>query len=331
MGKLLKFTALLVFFPALLYAGAGTGSDILKEKTGIRAVALGGAYTAAANDVEALNYNPAGLALIIKRELEIFSFPKSFADTTIVYAAFAQPFESPLLDGFVGVSAVYRVIPEIDNEDATDVSVAYFDMAVTGAYACSLYQFIKDDVFKSVNLGISAKIVVEQIGVHSFTSLAFDAGAIYILSDTGLKFGMSLMNAGFPISAKRGDAVSGDPALAVSALPMTLRTGVAYGLVIDKNNTTLFSADYVHDFYDVGQASIGIEHNLINTLFLRLGYNMPADIRNPSALSAGAGIYIATTVPVEFTIGFNYAYRLVMWNWFNAPDSTHAFSLAFKF
>jgi hypothetical protein len=58
---------------------------------------------------------------------------------------------------------------------------------------------------------------------------------------------------------------------------------------------------------------------------------MPTDLRNPSALSAGAGLYITTTIPVELTIGFNYAYRLVMWNWFTAPDSTHALSLSLKF
>ena len=114
-------------------------------------------------------------------------------------------------------------------------------------------------------------------------------------------------------------------------LPITLRGGAAYRLVIDTNNSTLFPLDYAHDFYDSGLAAIGVEHNLINILFLRLGYNMSADTRNPSALSAGAGICITTAVPVELTVSFNYAYRLVMWNWFNAPDSTHAVSIGVKF
>jgi hypothetical protein len=330
MGKLLKLAALLVLVPAFLYAGGETGADILKEKTGIRAVAMGGAYTAVANDVEAINYNPAGLAALTKREAELFGFFSglNYAGLNVIYLAFAQPFESPILDGFAGVSAVYRGIPDIDNEAATDPVVTYYDIALTGSYACNLYQFIRDDFYKAISLGLSAKIIVEQIGAHSISSIAFDAGAIYALAGTGLRIGASLMNAGFPLSAKRGDA---GPALTASPLPMTLRTGAAYNLVIDKNNSTLFSADYIHDFYEAGQAAIGIEHNLLNILFLRLGYSMPTDLRNPSALSAGAGLSVTTTIPVELTIGFNYAYRLIMWDWFNAPDSTHAISLSLKF
>jgi hypothetical protein len=333
MGKLLKLAALLALVPALLVAGGETGADILKEKTGIRAVAMGGAYTAAADDVEALNYNPAGIAAITKKELELFGFFSglNYAGLNTVCAAFAQPFESPLIDGFAGVSAVYRGIPPIDNEGATDPVVNYYDMALTGTYACGLYQFFKDDFYKAISLGVSAKIIIEQIGVNSISSIAFDAGAIYALTGTGFKFGVSLMNAGFPISAKRGDALPTDPALTTAPLPMTLRLGAAYKLSIDKNNSALFSADYIHDFYEAGQAAIGAEYSLLNMLFLRLGYNMSTDLRNPAAISAGAGISIPTTVPIELTIELNYAYRLMLWDWFNAPDSTHAISLGIMF
>jgi hypothetical protein len=206
MGKLLKITALLVLVPAVLFAGAETGADILKERTGVRATAMGGAYTAAANDVEALNYNPAGIASLIKKEAEFFTFlsPLNYADATILYLAFAQPFESPLLDGFLGISAVYRGVPDIANDDAVDDPstpdyneadpVAYYDMALTGSYACSLYQFFKDDFFKSLSFGLSAKLIFEQIGPHRGSTFAFDAGFIYAPADMGLKFGIALMN-----------------------------------------------------------------------------------------------------------------------------------------
>lgn len=328
MGKFLKFTALFILVPAFIYAGGGTGADILKEKTGVRAVAMGGAYTAAADDVEALNYNPAGIAFITKKEFEFFTYPMNYAGVSVFYAAFAQSFESPLLDGFAGASLVYRGIPDIDNEAAEDAPVSYYDMALTGSYACSIYQYVKDDFFKALKTGISAKLILEQIGVHSISSLAFDAGVIYEPADMGLKFGVSLLNAGFPISAKRGDTGA---ALTASPLPMTLRAGLAYKVIVDKNNSTLFSADYIHDFYDAGQAAIGIEHNLLNILFLRFGYNMPVNTQSQSAFSAGVGIYIPASVPVELTVGLNYTYKLVMWNWFNAPESTHAFSMAVKF
>lgn len=327
MGKILRITALLVLLPAVLSAGGETGADILKEKTGIRAAAIAGAYTAVADDVESINYNPAGLASIVKKEAELYGF-WGYADMAVFHAAFAQPFELALLEGFAGLSLIYRGMPDIDNEDAADDPVAYYDVALTASYASALYQFIKDDLFKSVKVGLSLKLVLEQIGLHGGATIAADFGIIYTPDIPGLKFGLSLMNAGLPLQVVRGDA--GDP-LTSSPLPMTLRGGASYRLVIDANNSTLFSLDYAHDFYDSGLAAIGIEHNLINILFLRLGFNMPADTRNPSALAAGAGINITTAVPVELTVSFNYAYRLVMWNWFNAPDGTHAVSIGVKF
>ena len=60
-------------------------------------------------------------------------------------------------------------------------------------------------------------------------------------------------------------------------------------------------------------------------------HSMPTGPNNPSALSAGAGINITTSVPVEVTVGINYAYRLMMWDWFNAPDGNHAVSVGLKF
>jgi hypothetical protein len=327
MGKLTKLTALLVLLPAVIFAAGDTGASVLGERTGGRAIAMGGAYTAAGDDVESMNYNPAGVAFIQKRQAEL-AWNTEFPDTSVFYAAYAQPLETFIVEGLTGISIVYRSIPTISNPDALDPAINYYDAVVTGTYATSLWQFLKTDISKDIYAGLSAKIATEQMGPYNGTYLAFDAGTVVSLADTGLKLGLSILNAGVQLSATRSDV---NETLSKSPLPLTLRAGAAYKIKIDEKNNTQFSADYIQDFYDYSRFAVGLEHNLINIIFLRMGYNMAVDSRNPAVLSAGAGIYVTATTPVEITVGLNYTYRLYMISWFNSPDSLHAISGVFKF
>ncbi len=325
MGKIIKIIALLALLPAFAYAAGDTGADVLKERAGGRAVALGEAYTALGDDVESANYNPAGIASIVKREAEI-SWNVKYAGMNVFYGAFAQPLETFILEGYTGLSAVYRSMPEIDNEDAVDAPVNYYDAAITGTYACNLWQFIKEESLKNLSLGISAKIATEQMGTYTGTFLAFDAGVLLNLKGTGLRLGASLLNAGLQLASEKAGST-----LTKSPLPLTARAGAAYKIIVDEKNSTQFSLDYAQDFYDYGRFGFGLEHNLVDILFLRAGYNMAVDTRSPAVISAGAGINVTATTPVEITVGLNYTYRLYMWSWMNSPDSLHSFSGVFKF
>jgi hypothetical protein len=333
MGKILRVLALLALLPALLFAGGETGGDVLLERTGVRAIGMGGAYTAAGDDVESINYNPAGIAFVTRKEIE-FLYPASeFAGLSVIYGAFAQPFEAYWFDGFMGISGIFRNIAPIDHPDANsdDPPVTYYDAAITATYATSLWQFLKSDIYKNINMGISVKAIIEQIGPHTGNTFALDLGMLYAEEGAPLKLGVSILNVGFPMKEVRGGGASTDPAFAGAPLPMTLRAGAAYKAVIDKNNTTQFALDYIQDFYDFGQFAFGIEHNLINILFMRLGYDMSIDTRNPSIFSGGIGILVTTSVPVPVTAGVNYTYRLQMWDWPNTTDALNYFSVILKF
>ena len=48
-------------------ATLNSGAAFLKIGTGARPEAMGGAYTALADDVSALHYNPAGLSSVLKK------------------------------------------------------------------------------------------------------------------------------------------------------------------------------------------------------------------------------------------------------------------------
>ena len=61
-------SALLSLFSSFLLADQGTTSAVfLKLEQGVRPIGMGGAYTAAADDVNSIMWNPAGLAKVPER------------------------------------------------------------------------------------------------------------------------------------------------------------------------------------------------------------------------------------------------------------------------
>ncbi|HRU38838.1 MAG TPA: hypothetical protein P5511_03095, partial [Candidatus Goldiibacteriota bacterium] len=212
-----------------------------------------------------------------------------------------------------------------------DPSVDYYDLSFAASFADTLHGIFSEEFFKQISYGLTARIILQQIGPHRGSAIAFDAGLVFAPENTGFRAGLSLMNVGLPMGTIRGDAAEGDPALSDSPLPLTLKLGAYYLMKIDESNETGISADYSHDFYDFGSVSLGIEHSLMKTLYLRLGYCLPLADNNPHTLSAGLGIYITTTVPVEVTVGLNYAFKLLLWDAFNEPGPGHAASLILRF
>src|SRR5437773_2646847 len=82
------------FFPSFTFAGSKTGADFLKIPIGARAVGLGQAYTALAQDVDSLTWNPAGLAKPyenIQQPLPalMLSHQQMFFDTNLDFVGFS--------------------------------------------------------------------------------------------------------------------------------------------------------------------------------------------------------------------------------------------------
>ncbi|HDQ25822.1 MAG TPA: PorV/PorQ family protein [bacterium] len=326
MGKV-KFIAALVLLPAVLFAAGGTtGADILKLNTGCRAIAMGEAFSAAGDRAESLWYNPAGIAFHKKHSV-FYSHHLMAHDVTAVQASYAGEVETFLLDGKGGLFFVWRFLPLIDNEDAEDEPVEYYDVVFGGTFAMSLNQIVREWP-SDIGIGIAAKIVLEQIGPHSGSTIAFDAGVKYEPADTGLAFALAVQNAGLPIRAIRGAGEPDDPSFEEFPIPLTARAGAAYRFSVDENNRSLIALDYMHDLYDYPRAAVGLEHGILELLYLRAGYNTSFDTRNPAYVSAGAGIY---TTQFDVSVGINYAYRVSLFGSLNAPLNSHFFSADVRF
>ena len=98
MRKYLKFLTMAILplafslHPSALFsAGVGTtAGQFLRVGLGARAVGLGGAFSALADDVTAIYWNPAGLAQIENREVSLRTICLNFLKHTIIGLRFSH-------------------------------------------------------------------------------------------------------------------------------------------------------------------------------------------------------------------------------------------------
>src|SRR5471032_2639582 len=75
-----------------------TAAEVLKFGVGARAIGMGEAYTAQADDVSSLYWNPAGLALMRERQAS-FMYDQLYQDLKFSNAAIGIPLENGALAG----------------------------------------------------------------------------------------------------------------------------------------------------------------------------------------------------------------------------------------
>src|SRR5579871_2996462 len=92
--------------------GGTSGGEILSIPVGARAIAMGEAYTAMADDVSSLYWNPAGLAILNQSEAS-FMYTQWLKDLTYNNVSVATPLEN----GGIGASLSYLSYGNIDGFD----------------------------------------------------------------------------------------------------------------------------------------------------------------------------------------------------------------------
>ena len=289
------FAALLACLPLASYGFASSGASFLKLGVGARALGLGSAYTAVANDATALHWNPAGLAKLDKNELSA-THAELFADTSFDSLDYAHSTSK----GAFGIGAVDLNQGEIEGRGETRETAGNFsasDMAVTLGWGGRFRQ--------RSGIGASAKVIQSKIAGYTSTGLAFDAGFQSRLSPpTGspVLVGFSVQNLG-PKMTFIDQSFN---------LPLTLAAGAGYPVL--KN--LLLSADMKYQPHDSRTSfSAGAEFSPISALSLRAGYltnairqtgpvnsNITEKVSNLSGLGLGMGLKLGSaSVDYSFT------------------------------
>jgi hypothetical protein len=305
--------AALLVSPAPALAGAGVaGADILKVPVEARGWGLGTAYSAIADDVGAMAYNPAGLSQSGMREFR-FTYMSLVEGTGLFSLLGGWPLGRW---GTVGGMILYRSIPTINNFDpefdphddtrgfkgltgGVDVSDS-----VLGIYTAFRFSHLIPGmpVLAPFSCGIGVKSASMSIAGFHTNATAVDIGFQYAIEL--FKFGLVLQNVG------GGYKFAGTVEAEADALPSTLRLAVAFVAYEDSASSLTLAvedASYVlvsnsQKFGDtvrtaseyLNLAGFGVEYWRLKKMGVRLGYVAPW-WTGASSYTGGRGIAVGAT------------------------------------
>jgi hypothetical protein len=253
-----KLLLALVIGTGLLLLWAG-GAMAAFEYAGVsaRPMAMGGAFVGLADDVNALYYNPAGLAFIKERE-ETFMHAGKLGVLSRDYIALAVP-----TAGFY----VFRDQAVLESEEG---EASMSESIYSASYGIKLLPL--------VSLGASGKIMVMKSPLGSDVGLGIDVGALLKPVEM-ISVGVLVRNIGGGNLGKiGGEALDVNPEVAVGAAVKDLGKIVtaAADVVLMKNPADAAS-------WTVG-INAGAEAKLMKLLALRAGYNN-------GRITAGLGLF----------------------------------------
>ena len=276
--KIISFLVFSVLFSANCFS-ENTGASFLKIGVGARPVGLGSAFTAIANDVTAINWNPGGLSQLMQKQISAMH-SQWIVDSNLDYIGFA----SPLKSGVFGGSVIVLSQGEMEGRDENRQQTASFgasDMAVTFSFSRNLLLSNK----RFIGLGANLKIIQQKIESEQATGVAIDLGALYHFRSLPFTAGLSIQNLG-PQMKFINEGYN---------LPLTVATGLGYNI-----GGVTIALDVKQQIYENQTiVSIGTEFLPINSLALRAGYLTSAisgqriaasENDTPIGLGAGFGI-----------------------------------------
>jgi hypothetical protein len=268
---------------------------------------MGGAYTAAADDVNSVMWNPAGLARV--PDIQI-TFMHTIWFASIFYDYLAACYPAGEIGTF-GIGLVYvnsGPITSWDNVGNQGASFTASDLGINLAYGTKIN--------KELSLGATIKLFNETIASSGAFGFAIDLGGLYKLPVKDFTLGVDVENLGPNFGF--GEAFM---------LPIMAKVGVSYTGV--KN--LLLDLDYIQPIETRGILAVGMEYWYKDVVCLRMGYqyqgeidpdNLFTDVASPGIMAgfvAGAGVKLDI-------YEIDYAFRQ-----YGVLDSTHRIGLTLKF
>ncbi len=289
-----------------------TAAQFLKIGAGARAIALGGAYTALANDILSIYWNPAGLSRIPGTGEAVFNHSEWLADTQYDFAAFSLNAGNT---GSFGVQIISFRTPEepvrtIQNPDGTG--------QVFDANSISLGVTYAKNLTDRFSIGLSAKFVQESIFNVSARGGAIDLGVLYDTPFKNVTLGASISNFGTKMKLSGRDLFFNEDPLPESGsvdevpaefrtesfdMPLNLKFGLAWHVVNSQDVHIVAVADGAQPNDNTEFVNGGVEVGLRNTLFLRGGYKGLFLENSEQGATFGVGIRydaVGTNLKLDF-------------------------------
>lgn len=332
--KILTFIVLTSFLNVFSQTKVGsTAAPFLNIGVGPRAISMGGGFSATANDVTALYWNPAGISRTENNEA-MFAHTSWFADITFNWAG-AKVNLGDL--GAVGLSVTYldygkMEVTTLREQDGTGEFFTAKDMSLALSYAYNL-----TDRF---SIGGSVKYINQSIWNSSANAIAFDLGTLFYSEIFNMRIAATISNFGTDMQLSGKDLLvlydidpniygNNDQILAnlrtdSYPLPLLFRVGVALDLLNTPMNKITVGVDALHPNDNSESLNVGAEYTFNNFLALRAGYKNLFLKNSEEGLTLGVGVKY--DFYPGFGINFDYAYQD-----FGILKNTQHFSISVRF
>ncbi len=293
-----------------------TAAPFLSIGQGARALSMGGAFVAVADDPSSLYWNPAGIADITGAAL-VVDHTQWLADIQYNYLAGAIHLGDI---GTLGLSFTASNIGEMrvtttDNPEGNGETFSVSDVAFSVGYAIKL-----TDRFA---IGFNPKFIYQKIWKMSASAMAIDIGVKYNTPFDGVILGMSISNFGAkmqmqgtsssvlfdpdPSTTGNNGKIPANIATEEWALPLNFKVGVAYKAFSDETNKLTLAVDASHPNDNYESIDLGGEYIFNDFLALRGGYKSLFLTDSQEGMTLGVGVKQA--VVGNFQITFDYTYQ----------------------
>jgi hypothetical protein len=293
MQKLLCFLSaalfiLIVGVSAAFSQAGNTGFSFLKVGVGGRAMAMGEAYTAIADDPTAVFYNPADLTLA--NNAQVMLMHRSWIQDTQTDFLGAQTSVGDFSFGF-GINATS--VNDIEYREVPGAALGTFDSHNASIAFAAAYSFDS-----TLAVGAAVQYLYEKIFADEASGYGLNFGIVYTTPLDGIRLGASIDNLGS----------SGVLVEEATTLPEVIRAGAGKTQELDAIHSDLtVSAEVVsYTGENLTHEQFGAELLYEHKFAMRAGYQTNYEAKS---ISAGVGVKLGMLnvdyayVPFQYDLG----------------------------
>jgi len=301
------------------------GANELRIPVGARSSALSGSNLGDVAGVEAIFWNPGGLA-DMEGTQAAFGSLKYWADMKMVQFSAAHSFEDK---GTFGIAA--RMLNLGDLIVTTESMGDGTGEVIQPKYSTVSFSWARR-MTDRVSLGANLNLLSEKIKDMSATGYSLDFGVQVATPMEGLNFGVVLKNFGprmafdgyggeqhfdGPDNEPGSGSVVAKPIFQPFELPSSFQFGVSYAAIEDPANHLSFFGTFQSNHYSSDEYRFGTEYSFMNQVYARAGYTLAAnlDSGSPGTFNGGQDYLYSWSTGLGFKLDLGENNMFIDWSY----------------